>query len=265
MNLDQSSKDQVDALVNSVRDILGETVVGAYLFGSAVLGGLRPRSDLDVMVVSSRPTIPVEKERLVSRLLHLSGRPRHLELTILVESEIRPWRYPPRMDFQYGDWWRAEFEAGEVEPWGSADNPDVASLIRMVVLADTPLQGPPPTEVFEPIPRQDYRAALVHGIDGLLAEIDTDTCNVVLTLARIWIGCVTDEIHSKDAAADWALPRLPERHQNTLEEARALYLGDQEFESKRLRVGARAYAEHAAREIRRCLSSTTSTSLGQRR
>jgi streptomycin 3"-adenylyltransferase len=56
------------------------------------------------------------KQRLVSRLLKISRKPRRLELTIVVQSDIRPWRYPPRMDFQYGDWWREEFERGELDP-----------------------------------------------------------------------------------------------------------------------------------------------------
>ena len=40
--------DQIELLITIVTDVLGE-VVGAYLYGSAVLGRLRPRSDLDVM------------------------------------------------------------------------------------------------------------------------------------------------------------------------------------------------------------------------
>lgn len=59
--------DQIELLLAGVRDVLGEELVGAYLFGSAVLGGLRPRSDLDVMVVSSRRT-PVTKSGSLLRI-----------------------------------------------------------------------------------------------------------------------------------------------------------------------------------------------------
>jgi Domain of unknown function (DUF4111) len=151
------------------------------------------------------------------------------------------------MDFQYGDWWRREFERGELEPWEEI-NPDLASLIRMVLIAHTPLQGPAPTEIFDPIPRPDYIAALIHGIDGLLQDLESDTRNVVLTLARIWSGIVTDEVRSKDAAADWALSRLPEQHRDVLAEARSIYLDDQGQESNDL-PRARAYADHVVAEI----------------
>ena len=30
-------------------------------------------------------------------------------MTIVVKSEFNPWHYPPKFDFQYGDWLRGEF------------------------------------------------------------------------------------------------------------------------------------------------------------
>ena len=55
------------------------------LFGSRVRGDNRPDSDLDVLVVSRRATTRAEKQALVDRLLSLSQRPRHLELTIVAD------------------------------------------------------------------------------------------------------------------------------------------------------------------------------------
>jgi Nucleotidyltransferase domain. len=243
--------DQIKPLLGIVNDVLGDDVIGVYLFGSAVLGGLRPHSDIDVMVVSERPTTRPEKQRLITRLMDLSGKPRHLELTIVLQSEIRPWRYPPRMDLQYGDRWRKEFESSDLEPWGSSTNPDLASLVTMVLLADTPLEGPPPAEVLDPVPRRDFVAAQTHGLDGLLQDLESDTRNVVLTLARIWSSIVTDEVRSKDAAADWALPLLPAKYQPVLTEARAIYLGEQEEESETFQVEARSFAELVVAEIKR--------------
>ena len=241
-------QEQLERLLTVVRKLLGDNVVGIYLFGSAVHGGLKPLSDVDVMVVATQPMSVTHKQRLVSRLLEISRKPRRLELTIVVQSDIRPWRYPPRMDFQYGDWWREEFERGELEPWEEV-NPDLASIIKMVLNADTPLQGPAPSEIFDPVPRSDYIAALVHGIDGLVQDLESDTRNVVLTLARVWSGVATDEMRSKDAAADWALSRLPEKHRGVLAEARSIYLGDQQQESNDFVPRARAFAEHVVAQI----------------
>jgi len=196
---------QLERVVELAREVLGPDLCGAYLFGSAVLGGLRPASDLDLLAVSTRATTPDEKRRLVEQLLSISGRRtpegrwRRVELTVVVASEVRPWRFPPRFDLQYGDWLRGDFERGEIEPWPTTVNPDLAVLLTMVLLADRPLLGPPPAEVLDPVPHADVVRAMADGIDPLLEELDTDARNVVLTLARIWSTVVTREIRSKDA------------------------------------------------------------------
>ena len=251
-----ADEQQVGRVLALVRDVLGPEVVGAYLFGSAVLGGLRPDSDLDLLVVSKRPTTRKEKQRLVDRLLAISGRStprgrwRRIELTIVVASVLKPWRYPPSFDFQYGDWLRGAFESGNVEPWPTSVNPDLATLITMVLLGETPVLGPPPDELFDPVPHEDLIRACVGGIDPLLADLDADTRNVLLTLARIWSTVVTGVIRSKDAAADWALNRLPEEHRAVLARARAGYLGDDEEHWDDVLPQVRAHTNHVVGEIR---------------
>jgi predicted nucleotidyltransferase len=248
---------QLERVVELVHEVLGQDLVGAYLFGSAVLGGVRPESDLDVLAVSARPTTREEKGRLVERLLSISGRRtpegrwRRLELTVVVASDVRPWRFPPRFDLQYGDWLRGDFERGELEPWPTTENPDLAVLLTMALQADRPLLGPPPADVLDPVPRDDLVQAMLEGVDPLLEELDTDTRNVVLTLARIWSSIETGAIRSKDAAADWALPRLPETHRPVLARARAIYVGNEEERWDDLLPRVRSHAEHVAGEIRR--------------
>lgn len=256
MELTQEDGDQVEALLCAVRDVLGEGLVGAYMHGSAVLDGFRPRSDIDVLVVSAHRTSRAQKQHLVDRLLAISsspeaGLPRPLELTIVVQSEIRPWHYPPAFDFQYGEWWRDEFERGDIEPWPSRTNPDVASLVAMVLLGDWALYGPPPAQVFDPVPEADYLDAAVSGIQPLLGDLDSDTRNVVLTLARIWNAVSTRSVPSKDGAAAWAIARLPAAHRPVLARARAIYRGEEEERWDDLREQVRPYADHVVAEIGR--------------
>ena len=242
---------QVEHVVEGLRAALGPDLVGAYLFGSAALGGLRPHSDVDVMAVTRRPTTRGEKQRLVDHLLAVSGKPRHIELTIVVQSDVRPWRYPPRRDFQYGDWWRAEFERGELEPWTTETDPDLASLVTMVLRAGHTLVGPPAADVLDPVPRDDYVAALRACVQGVLADLENDTRNYVLTLARVWYSLATGGIEPKDSAAEWALRRLPPQHRPVLERARAIYLGEEDEHWDDLLPRVRAYADHVAREVDR--------------
>ncbi|MDQ1069740.1 hypothetical protein QFZ32_005180 [Streptomyces canus] len=89
----------------------------------------------------------------------------------------------------------------------------------------------------------DLRRAIVAGVPQLMADLDHDTRNVLLTLARVWTTLATDSILSKDAAADWALERLPFRHGAVLAYARAIYLGEEkERWDGELRAGVRPCA-----------------------
>jgi streptomycin 3"-adenylyltransferase len=232
VDLAESDRGQVADVVDCLRAVLGEALVGAYLHGSAVLGGLRPGSDLDVLAVNARPTTDAEKDDLVDRLLVISGngpaeaQPCPVELTVVVGSEVRPWRYPPRRDFQYGEWWRDRFERRDPDLWRSKEDSDVAILVSMTLLADTPLTGPSPSDVFDSVPRSDFMEATLAELPGLMRDDpDENTRNVALTLARVWHSVTTGDIGSKDEAADWALVRLAPEHRAVLERARDLYLG----------------------------------------
>jgi streptomycin 3"-adenylyltransferase len=250
-----TARDQLRRIARLVRQVLGADALGAYPFGSVVRGGLKPRSDLDVLVVARRPTTTAERRTLIARLLPISGRgmpsgkSRSVELTIVAQADMRPWRYPPRLDFLYGDWLRAQFEAGNLTPWESP-NPDLALAITQVLQANHPLFGPPPAEILDPVPRADVRRAMIDGIPGLLVNLETDTANVLLTFARIWVTLVSDEIVPKDAAADWVLARIPDAHRTVLGRARGVYLGTAENRWDDA-AAVRAHVDHVLGEIER--------------
>lgn len=228
---------------------LPETILGIYLHGSATLGGLRPHSDVDVLVVVREPTTHTQRRSLVQDLLKVSGvAARPVELIVVVQDDVRPWRYPPPCEFLYGEWLRDEYERGAVP--GPEPSPDLAPLLTMVLLADAPLYGPPPADLLDPVPHEDLRRAIVAGVPELLGELDTDTRNVLLTLARIWTTLATGAIRAKDAAADWALPRLPAEHRHVLAHARAIYLGEaDERWDHGTAAGVRACADFLVRAI----------------
>jgi predicted nucleotidyltransferase len=244
---------QAEAVVSLVRRVFGTDVVGVYLHGSAVLEGLRAYSDLDLLVVLSRHTTGPERRTLVSDLLEISApyppvaAARPIELTIVVRSEVRPWRYPPTCEFQYGEWLRDEFVRG-VTP-APHPSPDLAALLTMVLVGNTPVFGPPPRDVLDPVPENDLRKGIASEVPGLLDELDDDTRNVVLTLARIWTTLATGRIHSKNAAADWALEHLPAEHRAVVVRAQAVYLGNEPDRWDDLRPQTHAYAEYVRHRI----------------
>lgn len=217
--------EQVQAVVRLVNDVTGSKVLGSYLHGSAVQGGLKPASDVDILVVTRQSLDDAQRRALVDGLRSISGPrvgARPIELTVVVQAEVRPWRYPPTADFLYGDWLREQIEAsGPPQPMPMTD---LAIAICLVLAGDHPLDGPAPAEVLDPVPPADVVRASLAGIPDLLHDLSGDTRNVVLTLARIWTTLATGEIRSKDAAADWALARLAPEHRSVLAYAKQLYL-----------------------------------------
>lgn len=221
---------QEAAVADLLRAALGPQLLGAYRHGSAALGGLRPHSDIDVLVVTDGHLETDQRRALVDGLLavsgdpRVSGAPRPVELSTVAQTDVRPWQYPPTLDFQYGEWLRDDYVRGALPV--AAPDADLAVLITMTLQADSPLLGPPPAELLDPVPAEHLRGALLDGIPDLLTELDSDTRNVLLRLARVWMTLETGEIRAKSEAASWAIDRLPDELRPALAHARAVYLGD---------------------------------------
>ena len=106
-NMQQQLKDTLELL----KMILGPDLLGVYLFGSSLVGGLQKYSDVDLFVVTNRKTTSEEKTRLTGNLLQISGTYMKssklpIEMTLVEKATINPWQYPPHFDFQYGEWLR---------------------------------------------------------------------------------------------------------------------------------------------------------------
>lgn len=224
--------EQVNQCIDLLKYVLGNHLLGAYLYGSAVIGGLQKYSDIDLFVVSERATTKKEKKKLSKSLLQISGTYMKssklpIELTIVIKSEINPWHYPPRFDFQYGEWLRKQFENGNIEPWQAKEMPDLALLITQVLLASKTLVGVNPDQLLVKVPYKDVMTATIDALPDLMSDLDSDTRNVLLHFARIWSRLATDAIRSKPAAADWVINHLPEKYRPVMERAKAICKGEE--------------------------------------
>ncbi|MEO6351235.1 MAG: aminoglycoside adenylyltransferase domain-containing protein [Candidatus Limnocylindrales bacterium] len=246
-------EEQVAAAVRVVDSVTGDAVRAAYLYGSAVTGGLKPASDLDLLVVVTRPTTPDERLRLVRDLAPISNRElrpagwRPIELTTVVISDGRA-----QLDFQYGEWLRDEFATGDVEPAARA-HVDLPILIGMARDASVSLRGAPAADTLPDVSCDELTTGMTRGIPDLLADIETDTVNVLLTLARIWSTLGTGTFVAKDDAAAAFIERFPQREWRALEWARRVYLGSEPDGERE----ARGEAEQIVAEIGRWLQSET--------
>ena len=247
---------QTARVLRLLTEIFGNDVLGAYEHGSAVLGGVQATSDIDILVVTRRLATPEEKRQLVEGLMAISapfpppGPERCVEVTVVAQPQVQPWRYPPSFDLQYGEWLRERFERRDGRLLEAAVNVDLTTLLTIVLLGDRPLLGPPPAALLDPVLMEDCVRAMVSDIDVLMDEFDADTRNILLTLARIWQTVVTGVIDRKDRAAEWARERLPPGRQPVLERARVMYLGLEPDGWTDLAPEARTTAEYMISGIR---------------
>jgi predicted nucleotidyltransferase len=224
--MQQQLKDSLELL----KMIVGPDLLGLYLYGSSLVGGLQKYSDIDLFVVTNRVTTSEEKTKLIAYLLQISGiymksSKLPIEMTIVEKSKINPWQYPPHFDFQYGEWLRKSFEEGIIEPWLTHEMPDLALIVTQVLLKSQTLWGLESEQLLAPVPYHDFMKAMLHDLNRLGSDLEHDTRNVLLTYARIWSTLETNEIRSKPAAADWALNHLPKVYQAVMKRAKSICTG----------------------------------------
>ncbi len=213
-----------------LKEILEKKLVAVYLYGSAVMGGLRVDSDVDILAVTNSSLSEMTRRELSEGLMQISGKPREvsanrpLEVTVINQKDVIPWQFPPKFEFMYGEWLREQFEKGDIP--GSTIDPDLALLLAQLERNSINLFGPRAGEVLAPIPSADIQRAMRDSLPGLIAAAKGDERNVILTLARMWFTASTGEFSSKDLAADWAIPQLPDENAGLLDIARRAYLGE---------------------------------------
>lgn len=240
-----------------VRDAFSADLRGLYLFGSALSGGLRPSSDVDLLAVVTTPAEAGVYRDVARHLLAVSswcprtrtGRP--VELTVLALPDLLPWRYPPRKQFQFGEWLRPELECGEVAP--PSEDPDVTIILAMALSRSLALQGPHLPQLIDPIPEADLRRALAEALPQVRQGFSGDERNVILTLARMWVTLSSGDIVPKDEAATRLLEHIDPTHRSTLDLARRAYLGEIDDNWSTREQAASAFVEYAHDEIRRLL------------
>ena len=233
-------------------------VVGVYLYGSSIAGGLRHESDVDLLVVSRRSLSTPERCVITDLLLRYSGRRatvepgRPVELTSVVHSELTPWSYPPRCDYQYGEWLREEITAGQLP--AAHPDPDLAILLIAARSASEPLRGPALDQIIDPAPTADLRRAIRDSLQPLLGYLEGDERNVLLTLARMVVTLETGEIVPKDEAARRVMSGLSQGCREVLNLARRGYLGEAADDWTHLRDQARETADCLASPYSRAVS-----------
>lgn len=227
----ESPNSQLQAALALVQKILSLDVQALYLHGSAVVGGLRPQSDLDILAVVDAPLSDEQRQDLIAALLSISaphpatpGGPRCIELVVCRLADLQCNEHPAKVELIYGEWLRDAFKEGYLSD--AAADPEYTLLLAQARQQAQLLWGRDVLADVLATPIEHIRQAMRDGVEPLYEGLRGDERNVLLTLARMWRTGVHGDFVTKEQAAEWAIPRLPAELAKTLEYARLAYIGE---------------------------------------
>jgi hypothetical protein len=195
------------ALVRVLDARLGEALVGAYLHGSAVLGGWRDdRSDVDVLAVCAASVADVGALDDLAEALSVRSLPcpadRGLEFGLVTaESAAAPCTKPAfELDLTTSS-------AGDTPTLGRGRPGHADYLMHFAVCRahGRALAGPPPSRVFAEV--QVPMLAACFAAELVWATAHATPAYHVLNACRAWRYAADRELCSKVAGAEWALGR----------------------------------------------------------
>jgi streptomycin 3"-adenylyltransferase len=240
-------EEQLETLVSQFRALLKTNLIGIYLHGSLALGcfNLR-RSDLDLLVLTCRTLSPRCRAAVARTLLELSGSPAPVELSVLTQANLYPWRHPCPYDFHFSETWRSDFVRFLADPvyrWLAPESgdPDLAAHLTVLHARGRVLSGPPIESVFPAIPRADFLDSILQDVlspEFGFASPTVSPVYMILNVCRTLAYLRTGQILSKAEGGAWALENLPPEHRTVISSALAVYrseMDDQAFEAIDLR------------------------------
>ena len=206
------SQSTLDALVSRIRGVLGDDLVGIYLYGSYVSGGFDPAvSDLDLVAVTAPELERIDiasLERMhrefVDRNPEWDDR---IEVVYIGRATLASFRTSPGS--------LAVISPGE--PLHVLDDRAIEWLQNWYLLRETSLTlfGPPAAEVVPPISWKEFVAATAR-YAGLVSKQSLGDANpsqlayTVLTMCRALMTVEVQAHGSKQDGAAWTRKRVPE-------------------------------------------------------
>ena len=218
----------LDRLLADTHALFGDDLVGLYVHGSLAFGCFRwETSDLDVLVVTRSAPSPAQKESFLSLLLDhdRQGPGKGLELSLVLEKDCRFFRHPCPYYFHFS---RGHLAAAQADPVGfirrmAGVDHDLAAHFTVTRAVGISLYGPPPAQLFAPVPRADYLDSILRDVEDAREGLVRDPVYFLLNLCRVLAACREGAVLSKEQGGQWALPYLPDSLRPAVEEALVCY------------------------------------------
>ena len=210
--------------------VLGENLVGIYVHGSIAFGCYTQGiSDVDYVAVVKNPLSLSQKEKIIAQTLELESLvlPKGIEMHVLGLEDCKNFIHPCPFMLHYSSAYRREAAQTLTEYCQrmNGTDPDLAAHLTVINSVGTCLYGPPVSEVFSPVPSDDYLDSILFDVANAETEILSSTVYVTLNLCRVMAYVRDGLILSKRDGGKWGLTNLPAKYGGLIRSALESYAG----------------------------------------
>ncbi len=231
-------------IAGTLGELLGDALAGLYIHGSLASGTFRrSRSDLNVIGVVDQPLEAEEREMATRTLLRLSdARPvwGDLDVSIVQAKYARRYEAPMPLEVCYARERHEAIRMRRIDFSVPQTSHVLASSIIDLRNGGVTLVGPPPQNVFGPVPWHAFMASLAIYLQRAERIAEQDPATAVLAACRVLHGATARGVSlaDKEWAASSALEDAPPEHQAIIMDSLALYRGVKASDDVVLDAGA---------------------------
>ena len=203
-------KDFLEQFVTGSRDVLGHNLTGIYMHGSAVMGCFQPgKSDIDLLLVVKEDISDKAKRQFMDMVVELNKQApaKGLELSIVKEHVCKPFVYPTPFELHFSMahlvWYQSNPQ-DYIEKMKGTDK-DLAAHFTITYHRGQVLYGEEISEVFAPVPKEDYLDSIWYDIENAAEEISENPMYLTLNLCRVLAYVKEGLITSKQEGGEWGL------------------------------------------------------------
>ncbi len=214
----------LDRVVKRYKEIMDESLVGIYLHGSLAMGCYTEKSDIDFLVLVSKPIDFKTKRALIEELLLFQELPeKGIEMSVVLEQYAREFQYPTPFELHYSDMFKNKYKNDKNFICENGVDKDLASHMTLIEHRGVCLYGRQIQEVFKGIPEKYYIDSIIYDIENAKNDIITNPVYITLNLCRALYYLKHNVISSKLEGGNWGIENLPGRYIVTLRSSISIY------------------------------------------
>ncbi|WP_102401782.1 aminoglycoside adenylyltransferase domain-containing protein [Haloimpatiens massiliensis] len=230
----KSVENILDSIIESYHDILQDNLIGIYIHGSLAMNCFNPDvSDIDLLVVIKERINFNTKRQLIDILLKLSKKGPHkgLEMSILLEDDVKHFRYPTPFILHYSNVHKEKYENDYSYMCEDGQDPDLAAHITVTIARGICIFGKSIKDVFEPVPPKYYFKSILYDVDNAKSQILNLPVYTILNLCRVLYYLKEGAICSKKEGGEWVYSNvsLQKEYVDIIKEALSSYENTTKF------------------------------------